>query len=102
MNLELPSGLWAGYYEQHKRRHPQQATLEFADGLIRGDGVDGLGLFRIEGEYRVEPTEVRLGWIKTYEGAHSVLYLGRLEEQAIVGHYNLQGLRGGFALEPVR
>ncbi|MFN8613188.1 MAG: hypothetical protein U0931_36960 [Vulcanimicrobiota bacterium] len=102
MKPDLPSGLWSGYYQQHGRRFDQQATLEFADGLIRGDGVDGIGLFRIEGEYRLENGQVRLGWIKTYEGAHSILYLGQLVEQTILGEYNVQGMRGGFAFEPVR
>lgn len=99
---DLFSGLWSGYYEQRGRRHPQQTTLEFADGLIRGDGVDGLGHFRIEGEYCVEESEVRLGWIKTYEGAHSVLYLGSLCRQEIQGKYDVQGITGGFGFEPVR
>ena len=49
--IELPSGLWAGYYVQLFMKHAQQKmTLEFADGLIRGDGADGLGAFAIEGE----------------------------------------------------
>lgn len=38
-----------------------------------------VGSFRIEGEYRVDESGVRIGWIKTYEGAHSILYLGVLQ-----------------------
>ena len=97
---ELASGVWAGHYEQGGRNYPQQMTLEFADGLIRGDGADGLGTFTIDGEYRVEGDEVRLGWIKTYDGAHSVLYLGTLEADAITGQWKLTGGRGGFAIRP--
>ena len=43
----LPSGLWTGHYEQVHRDYSQQATLEFEDGLIRGDGVDGIGVFHM-------------------------------------------------------
>jgi hypothetical protein len=95
---ELTSGVWAGHYEQFGLRHPQQMTLEFADGLVRGDGADGLGTFTLEGEYRVEGEDVRLGWIKTYDGAHSVLYLGALEGGVIAGEWMLTGGRGNFAL----
>lgn len=100
MQGALPSGLWSGHYEQFRRHFPQQATLEFADGLIRGDGVDGIGVFHIEGEYRVEVSAVRMGWIKTYDGAHSVLYLGVLQGDVITGNWELPGYRGTFALSP--
>ncbi len=92
--------MWAGHYEQHGRTYPQQLVLEFADGLIRGDGRDGLGTFTVEGEYRAAAGEVRLGWIKTYDGAHSVLYLGTLGTDGITGHWQLTGGRGGFLLAP--
>jgi hypothetical protein len=97
-SLDLTSGLWAGHYEQGGEKHPQEATLEFADGLIRGDGRDGLGLFSIEGEYRVEAARVRVGWIKTYDNAHSVLYLGVLESGIIRGHWDISGSKDRFAL----
>jgi hypothetical protein len=99
---QLSSGLWTGYYEQWGDRHPQETTLEFADGLIRGDGSDGLGTFTVEGEYRVDGGEVRLGWIKTYDGAHSVLYLGVLDGDRITGEWKLPGGQGSFALSPNR
>jgi len=71
-NVSLPSGLWIGHYEQFGKnllvslsgknllvslsgknllvslsgkKFPEQATLEFADGLVRGDGVDSIGVF---------------------------------------------------------
>lgn len=98
--IDLPSGLWAGHYVQWWMKHSQQMTLEFADGLIRGDGADGLGAFTIDGEYRVAEGEVRMGWIKTYQGAHSVLYLGKLEGGQIVGKWRLSAGTGNFALSP--
>tara|TARA_R110002072_G_scaffold54129_3_gene142275 strand:- start:1009 stop:1260 length:252 start_codon:yes stop_codon:yes gene_type:complete len=76
-------------------------TLEFADGLMRGDGVDDLGAFAIEGEYRVQGGEARMGWIKTYEGAHSVLYLGVYDSQRLLGEWRVSDLQGDFRLQPV-
>lgn len=96
----LPSGLWRGHYEQFGRRYPQQMVLEFADGLIRGDGVDDIGTFEIDGEYRADGAEVRMGWIKTYDGAHSVLYLGALRGEGVEGTWSLSGSAGAFALAP--
>ncbi len=100
MTAQLASGLWRGYYQQFGRRYPQEMTLEFADGLIRGDGRDGLGVFTLEGEYRVDRHLVRLGWIKTYDGAHSVLYLGAVVGQRLEGAWSLSGDRGEFSLSP--
>ncbi|HEX3625228.1 MAG TPA: hypothetical protein VH280_07375 [Verrucomicrobiae bacterium] len=101
--IQLPSGLWAGHYLQFFMKHAQQMNLEFADGLIRGDGSDGLGSFTIDGEYRVDSGEVRMGWIKTYAGAHSVLYLGTLQDGQVVGKWDLLAPlagTGSFALSP--
>jgi hypothetical protein len=103
--IRLPSGLWSGHYVQFFVKHAQQMNLEFADGLIRGDGSDGLGEFTIDGEFRVEAGEVRMGWIKTYSGAHSVLYLGTLQDAQIVGKWNLLVALAGsgtFALSPAK
>jgi hypothetical protein len=98
----LPSGLWAGHYKQHLVDNPQEMTLEFADGIIRGDGADRVGDFTIEGEYRVEARATRMGWIKTYERAHSVLYLGTFDGDRIVGKWRVRQRRGRFALYPAR
>ena len=64
--------------------------------------MDGIGAFHIEGEYRVDESAVRMGWIKTYERAHSVLYLGVLQGEMIAGSWELPGYRGTFALSPAR
>lgn len=96
----LTSGLWRGHYEQFGQKYPQQMVLEFADGLVRGDGKDGLGRFTIEGEYRVDDAEIRLGWIKTYDGAHSVLYLGTFGSAGVDGEWSIgRHSRGGFGLQ---
>lgn len=98
--VELPSGIWRGHYEQYGVRHAQQVLMELADGLVRGDGIDGIGPFEIDGEYRADGELVRIGWVKTYEGAHSVLYLGTLERGVMTGHWSVGGMRGAFVLHP--
>lgn len=72
--------------------------LEFADGIMRGDGQDNIAPFAIEGEYRVEGGEIRMGWIKTYEQSHSVLYLGVLLDGCIRGTWDLGGMGDSFEL----
>jgi hypothetical protein len=85
------SGQWRGWYQQMRLQFPQQQTMEFADGMVRGEGGDELGPFRIEGQYRRDGDEVRIGWIKTYRGGHSVLYLGSWDGTWIRGTWALQG-----------
>lgn len=93
----LRSGLWRGFYEQHGRRYRQEQTMEFADGHVRGEGSDEVGPFRIEGQYDSAGDAVRLGWIKTYEAGHSVLYLGAFDGTWIEGAWELEGYPGdGF------
>lgn len=98
----LPSGMWDGHYRQHFFDNPQAMTLEFADGIIRGDGNDHLGDFMIDGEYRIDRWSTRLGWIKTYERAHSVLYLGTFDGNRIAGKWSVRQRWGKFELHPSR
>ena len=98
----LTSGEWVGHYEQHGAEYAQRMTLELADGLVRGDGVDEIGTFTLDGEYRVDEEGVRIGWVKTYDGAHSVLYVGEVDGAAIRGTWSLTGGRGRFELRPAR
>lgn len=92
MPAALQSGRWTGTYTQFGHHYPQALTLEFADGIMRGDGVDGVGNFVVDGEYRVDADGTRVGWVKTYEGSHSVLYVGTLEGGRIVGAWSLSDL----------
>jgi hypothetical protein len=96
--VELASGLWVGHYAQRGTRSSQRMVLEFADGLLRGDGIDDIGPFNIDGEYRVVGDEVRLGWVKTYEEAHSVMYLGVLRQGRITGRWDIGGFGDQFEL----
>src|SRR5258708_4605404 len=43
--VELESGSWTGHYVQRGNQSPQRMVLEFADGLLRGDGIDDIGPF---------------------------------------------------------
>lgn len=87
---------------QSGRQHPQHQRMEFADGIVRGDGADGIGTFKIEGEYRTVSTrEVRIGWIKTYTNAHSVLYMGVFDGERIRGNWDLSfGFGDQFEFAP--
>lgn len=77
--------------------------MEFADGMVRGEGRDGIGPFRIEGEYLRDGSGTRVGWIKTYDRGHSVLYLGTYDGRWIRGAWELQGGHGdNFAFAPER
>jgi hypothetical protein len=97
----LYSGKWRGFYEQHGTAFPQQQRMEFADGIVRGEGADGIGTFLIEGEYRaVGPHELRIGWIKTYTDAHSVLYQGVFDGIRIRGKWEIGPLGGSFEFVP--
>jgi hypothetical protein len=77
-------------------------TLEFADGVVRGDGVDEVGTFALAGGYGTVEGELRVGWIKTYDRGHSVLYRGHVDAGgALVGTWRIEETwQGGFALEP--
>lgn len=95
------SGEWLGYYEQSGAHYPQQQSMEFADGYVRGAGEDDIARFRIEGTYHRTGDTLRIGWIKTYEGGHSVLYLGVSDGEWIRGQWELPGGYGdAFAFAP--
>lgn len=100
-DARFASGMWRGYFQQMRMKFPQQQTMEFADGMVRGDGGDQLGPFRIEGQYRRDGDEVRIGWIKTYRGGHSVLYQGSWDGSWIRGTWALQGgISDAFGFAP--
>ncbi|MBK8095589.1 MAG: hypothetical protein IPK26_00670 [Planctomycetes bacterium] len=98
--IRFVSGRWLGYYEQMRQRFPQEQTMEFADGMVRGDGLDMIGTFKIEGQYRHDGGIARVGWIKTYDGGHSVLYMGTFDGRWILGEWELSGHTDGFGFAP--
>lgn len=44
-------------------------ALEFKNGLMTGDGADGIGFFKIAGNYF--PQSGECAWIKQYVGRHA-------------------------------
>jgi hypothetical protein len=73
--------------------------LEFHDGLISGEGADGIGFFGIDGRYHSKAAEC--SWIKTYFGSHSVEYSGFRERKGIWGTWTIGASKGGFHIWPI-
>jgi hypothetical protein len=61
-----------------------ELNLTFANGNLRGDGLDDVGRFLIQGRYDAASHECY--WAKSYLGAHAVFYRGFREEQGHLGH----------------
>lgn len=97
----FPSGPWTGFYlyRGQPARHRMELTLTFKNGLVRGDGSDGVGFFLIHGRYCVETLECR--WTKTYPGSHDVAYRGFREGKGIWGVWEIRSAgTGGFQIWP--
>lgn len=97
----FPSGQWVGFftYSFESRRHLMDLILEFRNGLISGEGADGIGLFIIAGTYNAQAGEC--DWAKTYLGRHSVAYTGFREDKGIWGTWTLDDIKGGFHIWPL-
>lgn len=101
MSQELfPSGPWTGFYNYSpKDKHRMDLELTFSGGRLSGVGVDDVGRFRVEGRYDAQTLEC--SWVKTYFGAHSVLYRGFREGKGIWGTWEITAFhRGGFHIWP--
>lgn len=97
----FPSGEWTGFYQQAGGRFAQDLVLEFAGGVLRGNGGDGIGSFTVLGRYDASTLEV--AWTKTYLGAHAVYYRGYRDGKGIWGTWEIAGFaRGGFHIWPRR
>jgi hypothetical protein len=97
----FPSGQWVGFYTYAagSRRYLMDLILEFRNGVISGEGADGIGFFVIAGHYCAQGGEC--GWSKTYIGRHSVDYAGFREKKGIWGTWTIAGTRGGFHIWPI-
>ena len=101
MNEALfPSGPWTGFYNYRPGdRHRMDLHLTFAQGNLRGDGVDDIGRFLIKGRYDAASRECY--WTKTYVGAHDVFYRGFREGKGIWGTWEITiQPHGGFPFWP--
>jgi hypothetical protein len=94
---------WRGYWEQRGwgRQPMHHVTLEFAGGIVRGQGVDCIGRFTFEGKCDAQGT---VEMVKQYVGAHQVLYQGQFDgEGTIFGRWSIRPLDSGeFVLTVVR
>ncbi len=101
LNEIPPSGPWTGYYlyGHEGPKHRMSLGLVFTrDGKIRGDGVDDVASFVIDGLFNGATSEA--SWTKTYAGRHSVRYSGIYSQRAICGNWTLFRLSGGFWIWP--
>ena len=74
-------------------------TIVFTpDGKIRGDGIDDIAPFLIDGQFNGATSEAN--WTKAYIGMHSVEYVGIYCQRAICGNWTLMGVTGGFWIWP--
>jgi hypothetical protein len=101
MDDQFPTGPWRVFYTDPRERGHQRMdhlTLEFGTGRITGEGRDVVGPFVVDGRYELSG-DCRL--TKSYVGQHDVFYFGRKQGKAIVGVWELDGLRGGFRVWPL-
>src|SRR5215510_10718144 len=96
-----PSGLWSGYYLYGYAgvKHRMKLSLMFTqDGIIRGEGIDDVAPFLIDGFFDAATSEAR--WTKAYIGRHSVEYRGFYDQRTICGDWTLFTTAGGFWIWP--
>jgi hypothetical protein len=96
-----PSGPWTGYYlyGYGGSKHRMRLGLVFTpDGMIRGEGVDDIAPFMIDGWF--DGATSKASWIKGYIGMHRVEYSGVYSQRQICGDWTLAGLTGGFWIWP--
>ncbi len=101
MNDSLfPSGPWTGFYNYRPgNRHRMDLQLNFASGILTGDGSDDVGRFLIEGRYDAGTRDCH--WTKSYLGRHDVFYKGCREGKGIWGTWEIgKRFHGGFHIWP--
>jgi len=74
-------------------------VLEFRQGILSGEGYDGIGAFVISGVYSADTREC--SWKKAYVARHTVEYSGFGEDKLIWGTWILPGAKGGFKIWPL-
>lgn len=99
--VDFPSGQWTGFYNYftQSKRFLTDLILEFRNGMMSGEGSDGIGLFEIHGRYCQK--EAECSWVKSYIGKHSVMYSGYREGKGIWGTWVAGSYKGGFHIWPI-
>ncbi len=100
----FPSGPWVGFFLQKDLpgKHWMELRLNFAQGVMQGEGRDWVGNFVLRGRY--ELSDGTCYWTKSYIERHDVFYKGFNEGKGIWGTWELdlhgQQYRGGFHIWP--
>jgi len=97
----FPSGQWVGFYTNagSLRQYLMDLMLEFKNGVMTGEGADGIGFFMVSGNYSEQNGEC--GWVKQYVGRHAVDYTGYREGKGIWGNWILVFGSDGFHIWPL-
>jgi hypothetical protein len=69
-----------------------------SDGKIRGEGIDDIAAFTIDGLFNAAINEAN--WTKSYIAMHRVEYRGLYNQRSICGNWTLAGRTGGFWIWP--
>lgn len=98
---QFPSGPWVGFYTYATltRKYLMDLILEFKNGVMTGEGADGIGNFVISGKYSTQNGEC--SWVKQYVGRHAVEYTGFREGKGIWGTWKIGPGTGGFHIWPL-
>jgi len=97
----FPSGAWVGFYTYYARdiRHRMELHLTFERSAVRGDGIDDVGKFTIQGRYATDTRECH--WQKSYLGSHQVFYRGAQRGRMIAGRWEIgTSMSGSFCIWP--
>lgn len=92
---------WTGFFlEDHRGKGWMNLHLQFEEGVVRGEGVDYVGTWHLQGVYSLD--DLSCSWIKQYLGQHPVRYDGRITESGIIGYWDIHGmLSNRFHIWPV-
>lgn len=96
----LPTGEWTGFFldKRMPNRGWMHLYLEFAEGVIKGEGTDFVGPWIAKGSYELVQSQCL--WVKQYVGKHTVQYSGKVDENGIVGSWRIEYLTGEFHIWP--
>lgn len=97
-NIPQKTVPWKGHYSQGgvKQEMKFQNFQIGSGGVITGNGSDAVGQFTISGQMS---NIGDIKFAKTYKGAHTVNYSGKLVNGAIEGKWEVSGLSDTFKLE---
>lgn len=82
---------WMGFFlEDHRGKGWMNIRLQFENGVMRGEGVDYVGTWHLDGTYALE--DGSCSWTKRYLEQHEVVYEGRITDVGIQGQWSIHGM----------